>query len=327
MNRADLDLCYMSATEAVRRFRARKLSPVDLMRAVIARAEEVEPRINAFTYTYFERALTQARAAERRYAGRGGKPGPLEGIPLAVKDLHPIKGEITTYGSKVYENTRFDFTTPTVQRLIDAGAIVHARTTTPEFGHTGHCHSPLWGATRNPWNLAYSSGGSSGGSGAALAAGTTTIADGSDGGGSIRIPASACGVYGFKPSFGRNPGGIVATSFDWILHLGPMTRAVEDAVVMQNVMSGPHVADVTTLRPKLDIPRRFDGIKGMKVAFSMDLGYFEVDREVQRWTGPRRSTTPGWCTGKDSSPALPATTCRPSSTTWTPTCAGSCSGA
>ena len=280
----DLELCYMTAEQAIRKFRAKKLSPVELMEALFARIEQVNPKVNAFTYTYHDRALKQAKQAERKYMRPQGRPGPLEGIPLAVKDLHPIKGEITTYGSKVYEGERFDFTVPTVQRMMDAGAIVHARTTTPEFGHTGHCHSPLWGATRNPWNLEYSSGGSSGGSGAALAAGMTTIADGSDGGGSIRIPSSACGVFGIKPSFGRNPGGIVATAFDWILHLGPMARSVGDAIIAQNVMSGPHVSDISTLKPKLEIPKRLDGIKGWKIAFSMDLGYFEVDKEVQKNT-------------------------------------------
>ena len=115
----------------------------------------------------------------------------LEGIPVTIKDLHPVQGEISTWGSRVYAGVRSDYTVPAVQRLFDAGAIVHARTTTPEFGHTGHRHSPLWAATRNPWDLAYSSGGSSRGNGAAVAAGMTTVADGTDGGGSIRIPASA----------------------------------------------------------------------------------------------------------------------------------------
>ncbi|MBI5614702.1 MAG: amidase [Gammaproteobacteria bacterium] len=280
---ADKDLCYLTATEAIAKFKRKTLSPVELMKAVIARCEAVNPTVNALTYTFFDRALAQARAAERRYA-RGVETRPLEGIPLAVKDLHPVKGEITTWGSKVYAGVRSEYTAPTVQRLFDAGAIMHARTTTPEFGHTGHGHSPLWGVTRNPWNPEYTSGGSSSGAGVTVAAGMTTLADGSDGGGSIRIPASACGVFGYKPPFGRNPQGLVPTNNWMFLHMGPLTRSVADAALMQNVMAGPCTGDITTLKPKLEIPRRLDGIRGLKVAYSPDLGYFEVDTEVARNT-------------------------------------------
>ncbi len=284
-NRTDTNLCYVTAVEARAAFKARKLSPVELMDAVIKRYDEVNPKVNAVTYTFFDRAREQAKQAERRYSQANGDVRPLEGIPMAIKDLHPVKDEITTWGSKVFEGVRADYTLPIIQRLLDAGAILHLRTTTPEFAHTGHCHSPLWGATRNPWNLEYSSGGSSGGSGVAVATGMTTIADGDDGGGSIRIPSSACGVFGFKPPFGRNPGVLVPTNLDWILHLGPIVRSVDDAIAMQNVMSGPHPEDATTLRPKLVIPDNLDHkIKGWKIAFSMDLGYFEVDAEVQRNT-------------------------------------------
>jgi aspartyl-tRNA(Asn)/glutamyl-tRNA(Gln) amidotransferase subunit A len=273
-------LCYLTATDAGRMFRSGDLSPVELMRAVIQRSEDVNPKVNAYTYTFFDRALEQARIAERKFA-QGAEVGPLEGIPTVIKDLHPVEGEISTWGSKVYEGLRSEYTAPTVQRLFDAGAIMHARTTTPEFGHTGHCHSPLWGATRNPWNTDFSSGGSSGGSGVAVAAGMTTIGDGTDGGGSIRIPASACGIFGFKPSFGRNPTGILGTNVESILHFGPMTRSVADAVLMQNVMSGPTPKDITTLRPKLELPTDLEPVSRLKIALSPDLGFFEVDKEVE----------------------------------------------
>src|SRR5439155_22973822 len=180
--------------------------------------------VNAYTETHFERALSQARDAEARYA-QDGEVRPLEGISCAIKDLHNLEGEVATWGSKVFAGVNSESTVPTVQRLLDAGAIVHARTTTPEFGHAGHCHTPLWGATRNPWNLDYSSGGSSGGSGVAVAAGMTTVADGTDGGGSIRIPSSACGIFGYKPPFGRNPSALVASNLEQLLHFGPMTRS------------------------------------------------------------------------------------------------------
>ena len=280
------DLCYVTASEALALFKARKLSPVELTEAVIARSEAVNPKVNAYTYTFYDRALEQARRAEEKYGKTDGRLRPLEGIPCAIKDLHPVKGEITTWGSRVYEGVRSEFTAPTVQRLFNAGIIMHARTTTPEFAHTGHCHSPLWGATRNPWNTTFSSGGSSGGAGAAVAAGMTTLADGTDGGGSVRIPSSACGIFGVKPSFGRNPVGILETNLELILHFGPMTRSVEDARLMQNVMCGPWEGDITTLRPKLRIPEldRLGGVEGKKLAFSTDLGYFDIDTDVARNT-------------------------------------------
>ena len=280
------DLCYMTAGEALALFKARKLSPVELTEAVIARSEAVNPKVNAYTYTFYERALEQARKAEEKYGKTDGRVRALEGIPCAIKDLHPVKGEITTWGSRVYEGVRSEFTAPTVQRLFNAGVVMHARTTTPEFAHTGHCHSPLWGATRNPWNTAYSSGGSSGGAGASVAAGMTTLADGTDGGGSVRIPSSACGIFGVKPSFGRNPVGILETNLELILHFGPLARSVEDARLMQNVMCGPWEGDITTLRPKLRVPEldKLGGVKGKKIAFSIDLGYFEIDTDVEKNT-------------------------------------------
>jgi aspartyl-tRNA(Asn)/glutamyl-tRNA(Gln) amidotransferase subunit A len=268
----------MTATEAIKRFKSRDLSPVELMEAVIERSERVNPQVNAYTETFFDSALVQARAAEAKYA-KGADVRPLEGISCAIKDLHPVEGQVTTWGSRVFEGVKSDFTVPTVQRLLDAGAIIHGRTTTPEFGHNPHTHSPLWGITRNPWNTDYSPGGSSGGAGVVVAAGMSTIADGTDGGGSIRIPASACGVFGFKPSFGRNPTGWLDTNLETFLHFGPITRSVADAALMQNVMSGRHVSDITTL-PKLEFPQTLEQIKGWKIAYSPNLGYFEVDPEV-----------------------------------------------
>ncbi len=276
------DLCYMTATEAIGRFRAKTLSPVELMSAVIARSEAVNPKVNAYTYTFYQRALEQARAAEQAYAS-GAETRPLEGVPVVLKDFHAVKGEITTFGSRIFADHVPDFSAPTVERILDAGGIMHARSTTPEMAHAGHTRSELWGTTRNPWNLDFGPGGSSGGAGAAVASGMTPLADGTDGGGSIRIPAGCCGIFGFKPPFGRNP-----TDRDHpresLLHYGPMTRSVADAALMQNVMAGPHPDDMCSLRPKLEIPETLEPIKGWKVAFSMDLGYFEVDEEVQKNT-------------------------------------------
>lgn len=279
----DAELCYLSASEALAAFKARTLSPVELMKAVIARCETVNPKVNAITYSHFDRALEQARKAEKRYGQKGARLRALEGVSVAIKDFHPIKGETTTFGSKIFEHFKPDYTAATVARLIDAGAIVHARSTTPEFAYSGNTHSPLWGQTCNPWNLDYVSGGSSGGSGAMVAAGMTTLADGTDGGGSIRIPASACGVVGYKPPFGRNPLDR-DHPLESILHYGPLTRSVADAALMQNVMSGQHRDDPCSLPERLVLPERFESLEGWRVALSIDLGYVPVDPEVERNT-------------------------------------------
>ncbi|MEQ9490129.1 MAG: amidase [Alphaproteobacteria bacterium] len=277
---SDLDLCYMSAREALARFRDKSLSPVELMKAVLARADAVEPQINAFPFRFDDAALDQAKAAEAVYAGKGGHdPRPLEGLPVAVKDEAGIAGQPLSNASLVYKDQIADETSITNGRLIDAGAIVHARTATPEFSCAGFCHSRLHGVTRNPWNLGYTPGGSSGGSGAALAAGTTTLASGSDIAGSIRIPSSCSGVVGFKPPFGRNPEES-AFMFDQYCHVGPMGRSAGDVALMQNVMCGPHPLSNSALSPKLELPLDYEEIKGWRIAYSMDLGFFSVDPEV-----------------------------------------------
>jgi Asp-tRNA(Asn)/Glu-tRNA(Gln) amidotransferase A subunit family amidase len=273
-----IDLCYLPAVEALALFRARELSPVELLEALIARAEAVEPKVNAFSYTYYDEALEAARRAEWRYIR--GDPRPLEGIPIAIKDESFIAGKVTSNGSLLLQDFVADSTSLVVQRLLDAGAIVHARTTTPEFSIAAVTWSRLWGVTRNPWNLACTCGGSSGGSGAALAAGTTTLANGSDIGGSIRIPASFCGVVGYKAPYGRNPED-PPFNLEYYDHPGPMTRTVADCALMQNVISGPHPLDIASLKPKLTLPERFDSIENWRIAYSLDLGYKTVSPEVR----------------------------------------------
>lgn len=279
----DEDLCYMGAVEALRRFKARTLSPVELVRALIARAEAVEPRINAFGHRFFDRALAQARRAEERYGRSGARLRPLEGIPVVIKDETAIKGERTAFASLIHRENVDDHTAPPAERLLGAGAILLARSTAPEFSCAAVTHSRLWGVTRNPWNSDYTPGGSSGGAAAALAAGTTTIANGSDIGGSIRIPASACGVVGFKPPYGRVPDEPFF-NLDWYCHAGPMARSVADCALVENVMAGPHPRDIVAIRPKLRIPPVLGEMKGRRVALSVDLGYFPVDPEVERNT-------------------------------------------
>jgi aspartyl-tRNA(Asn)/glutamyl-tRNA(Gln) amidotransferase subunit A len=246
---------------------------------VIARAEGVEPVINAFAETRYEQALGEARQAEARYAGTGPAPRPLEGLPVAVKEEAPIAGQRNTLGSVPLRDVVADQTAVFVQRIIDAGGIVHARSTTPEFSCAPFTWSRLWGVTRNPWNRAFSPGGSSGGSAAALAAGSATLATGSDIGGSIRIPSSCCGVAGFKPPYGRVPE-VEVFNLDHYCHEGPLARSVTDCALLQNVIAGPHHSDVASLRPKLDIPARLDPIAGLRIALSLDLGCYEVDADV-----------------------------------------------
>ncbi len=273
------DLCYLSATEALRQFRSRDLSPVELTQAVIDRAATVEPAVNAFAETLYTEALAQARAAEARYAPGGGQPRPLEGVLVAVKEEAPIAGQRNSLGSLPLRAVVAEQTAVFVQRILDAGGIVHARTTTPEFSCAPVTWSKLWGVTRNPWHTAYSPGGSSGGSAAALAAGTTTLATGSDIGGSIRIPASCCGVVGFKPPYGRVPE-MEIFNLDHYCHEGPLARTVADCALLENVIAGPDPSDVASLRPKLEIPGKLEPIAGLRIAFCADLGCYEVDDDV-----------------------------------------------
>jgi aspartyl-tRNA(Asn)/glutamyl-tRNA(Gln) amidotransferase subunit A len=273
------DLHYLSATEALRMFRARQLSPVELVQAVIDRAAKVEPAINAFAETLYDQALTQARAAEARYAAGGNPPRPLEGLPVAVKEEAPIAGQKNTFGSLPLRDAVADHTAVLVQRILDAGGIVHARSTTPEFSCAPVTWSKLWGVTRNPWNTVYSPGGSSGGSGASLAAGSATLATGSDIGGSIRIPASFCGVVGFKPPYGRVPEEVIF-NLDHYCHEGPLARTVSDCALLENVIAGPHPSDVVSIRPKLVIPDRLEPISGLRLALSLNLGCYQVDEDV-----------------------------------------------
>ncbi len=278
----DQALIYLTADQAVKQFAAGTISPVDLMQAIIDRSELVDPHINAFTESYFDNALAEAKNAETRY--RLGKARPLEGIPLAVKDEFKLRGTRRTSSSLIYKDRIDEQTDVIIQRLLDAGAIAHAKTTTSEFCLLGSCHSRLWGVTRNPWNLDITPGGSSGGSGSALAAGMATIATGTDIGGSIRIPAALCGVVGYKPPYGRNPE-IPIFNLDFYSHSGPMARSVADIAMMQNVISGPHNRDIASLREKVTLDySNVDNLKGWKIAYSIDLGFLTIDENVKKNT-------------------------------------------
>ncbi len=275
------ELHWISATDALDRFARKELSPVELLDAVLARADVVEPSINAFTEQLRDEAYAAARESERRYAG-GGDVRPLDGIPLVLKEEQPIAGRTLEEGSLVEKGVVAELTHPVVDRVLAAGAVVHARTTTPEFSCAPFTHTELWGVTRNPWNLDMSPGGSSGGSGASLAAGSTVLATGSDIGGSIRLPSSFCGVVGFKPPFGRVPG-LAPFNQDTYCADGPMGRTVADVALLQNVLAGPWSGDQASLRPAYRIPEP-EAVHGMRVALCIRLGDFPVDPVVERHT-------------------------------------------
>ena len=275
------DLTYLSATEALARFRDRSLSPVELLDAVIARGEAVAESVHPFGDLYHKEARERARAAEAAYGA--GEAGPLEGLPLVVKDTSAITGQRYTTGSMIYKDRVAEETDPEIKRLLEAGANLFARTTTPEFGWLFTTQSRIWGITHNPWRHGISPGGSSGGSASALAAGATTIATGGDSAGSIRQPAGQCGVVGYQAPFGRIPQ-LGASSYLYYLHHGPLTRTVADAALMANVMSGPDPRDHNSLQDRVVIPDSLEGIDGLKIGFSIDMGYYEMDADVVRET-------------------------------------------
>ncbi len=277
---SDLDLAYTPATELARRIRAREVSPVEVVANSLARIAEVNPRLNCFCFVYGDEAM--ARAGEAVRAVTAGKTlGPLHGVPIAIKDLTPTKGKRTTLGSFAYERWVPDEDAPIVEALLGAGAILVGKTTTPEFAHSSFTESPLWGITRNPWNVDLTPGGSSGGSAAAVATGCVPLAEGSDMGGSVRIPAAFCGIVGLKPSFGRIPFTILPSQFDQLSHFGPLARTVADAALFLAVTQGPDERDIQSLKPALDIAIPPPAsVEGLRLALSLDLGFYAVDPEV-----------------------------------------------
>jgi Asp-tRNA(Asn)/Glu-tRNA(Gln) amidotransferase A subunit family amidase len=273
---------YRSAVELAGLIRKRELSPVEVVEAALGRIAEVNPALGAFPFVYPEAALEAARAAEAA-TQRGDALGPLHGVPVALKDFTPTRGLRTTLGSFAYEHWVPDFDPVIWQRLSAAGAILVGKTATPEFAHSSYTESPLWGITRNPWHPGRTPGGSSGGAGAAVAAGCVALAEGTDMGGSVRIPAAFCGVVGLKPSLGRIPMDILPTVFDSISHFGPLARTVEDAALFLALTAGPHDADIQSLPEGPDPRARLgEDIRGKRLAYSGDLGFFAVEPVVRR---------------------------------------------
>lgn len=270
----------LSATELVALYRRRALSPVEALKAILDRVEGSQSVFNAFRLVDVERATDQARASEERWV-RGEPRGPVDGVPVTFKDLLDVRGWPTRRGSLATSDCPSAEDSPAVARLREAGAVFLGKTNTAEFGWKSVTESALAGITRNPWNLEHTPTGSSGGAGVAAALGLGPLHVATDGGGSIRIPASACGVFGLKPSYGRVPGYPSAYNGS-MFHVGPITRTVSDAALLLNVISRYDARDWTSLpfddrdwRAGLD-----GGVRGLRVAYSRTLGQAKVEPSI-----------------------------------------------
>jgi aspartyl-tRNA(Asn)/glutamyl-tRNA(Gln) amidotransferase subunit A len=275
---ATTDLATAPATQLAALIAAQQASPVEVLEAVLARIAACEPKLNAFVVLDAERARAAAREAENAVL-YGQKLGPLHGVPVTIKDMQAVQGLPTRRGSRLSDPQPAVADAPLVARLRAAGAIILGKTTTTEQGWTAVSHNPLTGATHNPWQHGMTAGGSSSGAAALCGAGCGPLHLGTDGAGSIRLPAHFCGVVGFKPTYGRVPYAPHPNNGN-LSHAGPITRTVADAALMLSVMAGGHPADHTTLDGTL--PATLEPIvpRKLRIAFSPDLGHAKVDPEV-----------------------------------------------
>jgi aspartyl-tRNA(Asn)/glutamyl-tRNA(Gln) amidotransferase subunit A len=278
------DIAFLPATRLIELYRSKELTPVAVMQETLRRLERYDGALNAFVLYDPDSALRAARESEARWH-RGEPRGLLDGIPIALKDTLLTTGWPRLIGSRTIDpNQTWSEDSPVVARLRAAGALFFGKTTTPEFGWKGMTDSPLTGVTRNPWNLERTPGGSSGGSAAAVLAGICPLAVGSDAGGSIRIPAAFCGIFGLKPTFGRvavHP----PSAFGDVAHVGPMARGVADAALMLDAIKGPDSRDWHSLpddgiRYREQVGR--ESLKGKRIALSPTLGYAEPAPAVRQ---------------------------------------------
>ena len=268
-----MDLCFLPATELAALLRRREVSAREVVQAHLDQIERVNPQVNAVVTLVAERALHEARAADERLAA--GEPvGPLHGLPMAIKDTHETAGIRTTHGSPILADHVPERDELVVERVRAAGAIVLGKTNTPEFAAGSHTFNPLFGLTRNPYDLSRSAGGSSGGSAAALACGMTPLADGSDMGGSLRNPASFCNVVGLRPSPGRVPTWPSAAPWSTLSVQGPMARTVADVALLLSVQAGPDArSPIAIEQPGAPFAAELGReLTGLRVAWSPDLG-------------------------------------------------------
>ncbi|MFX1427314.1 MAG: amidase [Promethearchaeota archaeon] len=279
------NICFMSAWEMKEKISNQELTSQEITEIIIERIEKINPIINAYCTTTFDLAREMARKADDRVKRNEMIPL-LNGIPTSIKDLVPVKGVRTTYGSRIYEHHIPEEDALVVTRLKDSGCVILGKTNTPEFGYKGVTDNLIFGITPNPWNLEMTAGGSSGGAAASVVCGMGPLAQGSDGGGSIRHPACFCGAYGLKPSFGRVP--IYPKTFhsgQTLSVIGPIVRYVSDAALMLDAMKGPFEGDKHSL-PEDNI-KYSDHIDEkpdkLKIGYTLDLGYAKViNKEVER---------------------------------------------
>src|SRR5262245_43341373 len=272
---------WLSALEIAALVRRKEVKPLEVLDAILARLEAVNPSLNAFCLVTADVARVAAR--EAGIAGMKGEPtGRLPGVPMSVKAVRPLPGQVPTGGSRLFADYVPEEDALAVGRLKAAGMVLLGKTNTSEFGHKAFTENPLFGVTRNPWDTSMTPGGSSGGGAAAVASGVGPIALGTDAGGSIRIPASFCGLYGFKPSFGRVPDRAIFGGFERVNHVGPMTRTVRDAAAVLDVVAGGDDRDRGSLpREATSFLAAWDGDgKGLHVAWTSDLGYAAVDPKI-----------------------------------------------
>jgi aspartyl-tRNA(Asn)/glutamyl-tRNA(Gln) amidotransferase subunit A len=273
---------YMSATQLLDACAKKSLSPVEVTRSALDRIQKLDSKLNAFCFLDGDAAMASARASEARWM-RSAPIGLVDGVTATIKDVVLTKGWPTRKGSRLISaDGPWNEDSPATARLREHGAVILGKTTTPEFGWKAIGDSPLTGITRNPWSLDHTSGGSSAGAAAVLAAGMGALAVGSDGGGSIRIPASFCGVAGIKPTLGRVPY-YPPSAMGILGHCGPMARTSEDVALLLNVLSGSDPRDPYSLPPMTGDFREgiHSGVKGLRVALSTTLGYASVNPDVR----------------------------------------------
>src|SRR5438132_1985588 len=277
----DLELAFTGAVDLARMIATRAVSPAEVVSNALSRIDEVNPKLNCFCFVWHDEAVDAADAASQPVAS-GEELGPLNGVPVALKDTTPTAGHRTTLGSYTHEHWIPDRDAYIVGALRRAGAIVIGKTTTPEFAHTLVTDSPLWGVTRNPWNLERTPGGSSGGSAAAVAAGCVPLEEGTDMGESVRIAVAWCGIVGLKPGLGRIPMDTLPGLFDLMSHHGPLVRTIDDVRLFLQATQGPDDADILSVPCPLNLESAVPtSVEGLRLALSIDLGLWAVDPAIE----------------------------------------------
>lgn len=280
-----MEITNFTAQSMAKKINAKEISPVEVVQSHLNRIQRLNPKLNLFITVFEEQAIKEAKSAEKELMNTGTR-GPLHGVPIALKDLTPVAGRRTTFGSPLFED-HISHSEPTiVKRIRDAGAIIIGKTNTPEFGHKGTTDNLLVGPTKNPWDSSKTAGGSSGGSAAAVASKCVPLAEGSDGGGSIRIPSSLNGIVGHKPTFGRVPfDSSPLNRFGTIhpfVHYGPMARSTGDIALLLSVMEGYQPSDPFSVPvPKENLLEEMKlGVKGKKFAFTENFGLYPFEQEI-----------------------------------------------